>query len=181
MPGIHRLPLLIQTFLLNLVGILAINWSPDGVNTSWKLFPLPPKTYIKSHRWKSFKFMHTRHLQLNGGFRIFRWIFCSTHLYNLLLLCWLNKILQNLSSDMLPLRGFWHDSESVIRARTLFRRHFILLFLRNHFFEGEVGERGLRNQQFAESHLVVVSGEWWVDTSTSVRTYMSRALIDLRF
>ena len=53
--------------------------------------------------------------------------YCSAYLYNLLLLRRLNKILQDLSSDMLPLRGFRHDSESAIRAaRTqLFTRHFI--------------------------------------------------------
>lgn len=55
-----RLPLLIQTFLLNLVGILAMNWSPDGVNTSWKLFPFPPKTYeCRSHELSQYH-VHTR-------------------------------------------------------------------------------------------------------------------------
>ena len=101
-------PLLIQTFLLNLVGILAMNWFPDGVNTSWKLFPLPPNTYGLSQSWTT--------CTHNAASNSFTWTFCSTHLHYLLLLRWLNKIFQNLSSDMLSLGGFWHDSGSGIRA-----------------------------------------------------------------
>jgi hypothetical protein len=43
--GSIGLPLLIQTFLRNFVGILTKNFTPAADSTSWRLFPRPHTTF----------------------------------------------------------------------------------------------------------------------------------------
>lgn len=111
---IHHLPLLIQRFLRNLVGMLTRKVSPWAVTVSWRLLPRLPVTYRCTGRgWRRVRGMSCLFTVMWG------WLFTvsvlntmqpihTAHLHNLLVVCGRHKVSKDLLDNVFAFGGLWH-------------------------------------------------------------------------
>ncbi len=108
---IHHLPLLIQMFLRNLVGMLTRKVSPWAVTASWRLLPRLPVTYRctgRGWRWSQGNVLLV-YCNVGGLFTVTALntvqSILAAHLHNLLVFCGRDKVSKDLLDNVFAFGG----------------------------------------------------------------------------